>query len=161
MRKYVLIVFVAVFLPAAVWAMGSKPTSPIEVTLAPATAAGEVLPGQVVEMNATVTTRVDIERMEIRSVISGGAALAGGESVWEGSLKRGEAITLVFLVRTSGSGKGRVRVTAKALGRSGGGVMSGVGQYRFGGGEDFPGQAHKGVPKVDGNSNKIIEFKGQ
>ena len=105
----------------------AKPDVPVTVTLR---ALDEPVPGEVVRLQARVTTRVDAEDLSLRIEAPEGLSFLDGRTQWQGSLPADESRGLeVDLVVPE---SGRHTVTATAVLRFPGGRFSAQDTYTVG-----------------------------
>lgn len=139
---------------------GGKPQLPIKVNIGPAqqgVSAAALRPGDVIDLAVTATAMTGIDEMRIEAKLQGGAQLVSGSLSWSGPAAKGEPKELLFSVRVSDQGAGRVKTTVTFF-RGGKQVMKRSSQYFLGEDKDEKDREPAGKPMKDARGRDIIEY---
>ncbi|MDT8317766.1 MAG: hypothetical protein RQ824_07230 [bacterium] len=120
MKRAVIITVIAIlFAPLCLYANGSrpkgKPASLLSVAVAPvdeSLSLDNVSAGDVLELEVTLLSHADLEKVSLTVKLSGHIELLQGEVDWSGPLKSGGELLLPISVKILKKGIGKIKVRA-------------------------------------------------
>jgi len=120
MKRIVIVIITAILLaPLCIYASGSrpggKPASLLSLKIS--TADESFLPdnvsdGDVVDLEVTLVSHAELERVDVSVRLSGHIELLQGEIDWSGPLKAGEEIVFPVSLRVLKNGRGKIKARA-------------------------------------------------
>jgi hypothetical protein len=140
-------------------AKGTKPLSPLKVTIRPVQQGltpADIKPGDVVQFEVVALSHVGLTRADLKIMLTNGARLIAGDERWSGVLDKDRETIITITVAVPQAGRGEVKAMLSA-GNFHSGAQFSLGAEPKTKPENAPGK--RGMKTKDSKGHDIIEFR--